>query len=107
MLKNKRQKQKQTNYVTLETYSEPCNDVSRVFLGRPVHTLNLPKRHHDWRRGKNVSKLLLADALKLHSLALFALRFLCKTFPKNYIMRRSSIRMMFQNSKIQKKFELL
>ena len=107
MLKNKRQKRKQKNHVTQEAYSEPYNDVSRVFLGRLIHTLNPGKRHHDWHSGKSVSKLVLADALKLHSLALFALRFLCKTFPKVYITRRSSISMMFQNSKIEKKFELL
>ena len=82
MLKNKRQKRKQKNHVTQEAYSEPYNDVSRVFLGRLIHTLNPGKRHHDWHSGKNVSKLVLADALKLHPLALFALRFFCKTFPK-------------------------
>ena len=57
MLKNKRQKRKQKNHVTQEAYSEPYNDVSRVFLGRLIHTLNPGKRHHDWHSGKKRFKI--------------------------------------------------
>ena len=38
-----------------------------------------PFRQHDWRRFLN---LVPPDALKMHSLAMPVLRFLCKTFSK-------------------------
>ena len=51
--------------------------VSRVFLGRPVHTSNRCKRHHGWHRAEKYLKFVSLDTLKMHSLALSFLRFLC------------------------------
>ena len=56
--------------------------VSRVFLGRPVHTLN-PQRHDQgWRWGEKFSKFLPPNTQKIQSVALSVLRFLCNTFSK-------------------------
>ena len=41
--------------------------------------LAVPFRHHGWRKFLN---LVPPDALKMHSLAVPVLRFLCKTFSK-------------------------
>ena len=66
-----------------QVYQKGTSNVCRVFLVRPAHTLNPWRCQHDWRRwAVNFSKFVLPDALKIHSLALFVLRFLCKTFPK-------------------------
>ena len=61
--------------------------------GNLVHTLN-PWRHHGWHRAVNFSKVVLPDALKMHSLALCVLRFLCKLFSKSYkfTLRESLLR---------------
>ena len=58
------------------------SDVSRVFLGRPVHTSNARSRQDGWRWAECFSKLVPPETLKKHSLALSTLKFLCKTFPK-------------------------
>ena len=49
--------------------------VDRLLLGIPTS----PFCHHGWRKFLN---LVLPDALKMHSLAVPVLRFLCKTFSK-------------------------
>ena len=60
---------------------EPFSDVSRVFLGRLVTSWSSPSpfRHHVWRKFLNLVPL---DVLKMHSLAVPVVRFLCKTFSK-------------------------
>ena len=57
------------------------SDVSRVFLGRSATSWSLPPlfHHHGWQKFLN---LVPPDALKMHSLAVPALRFPCKTFSK-------------------------
>ena len=57
-------------------------DVSRVFLSRPVHTSNPRRQYHGWRQTGKFSKFVPPNALKMHSLALSVLRFLCKPFSK-------------------------
>ena len=55
------------------------SDVSRVFVGKPVHSPN-PRTHlHGWIRAEKFSKCVSPDALKMHSLVLSVLRFRCKT----------------------------
>lgn len=49
------------------------------FLGRPVHTLNPQRCYHGCLRVSNSSKFV-PDALKMTSLTLSVLRFLCETF---------------------------
>ena len=49
--------------------------VDRLLLGIPTS----PFCHHGWRKFLH---LVLPDALKMHSLAVPVLRFLCKTFSK-------------------------
>ena len=58
------------------------SDVSIVFLGRLVHISKPRRRHHGWRKAEKFSKCVPPDTLKMHSLALSVLRFLCKTFSK-------------------------
>ena len=67
-------------YLNLLTYYI-SSDVSRVFLGRPVTSSSpsSPFCRHGWRKLLN---LVAPDALKMHSLAMPVLRFLCKTFSK-------------------------
>ena len=56
------------------------DNISSVFLGRPVTSWSSPSLfHHGWRKFLN---LVPPDALKIHSLAVPVLRFLCKTFSK-------------------------
>ena len=57
------------------------SDVSRVFLSRPVTSWSYPSPfpHHGWQKFLN---LVPPDALKMHSLTMPVLRFLCKTFSK-------------------------
>ena len=57
-------------------------DVSRDFLGSRVHRLNSQRCPHSWHRAENFSEFVLPDTLKIDSLALPVLRFLCKSFPK-------------------------
>ena len=47
------------------------------FLGRPVHPLNPHRCHYGWRLVDEKSKFVSPDTLKMHSLTLSALRFLC------------------------------
>ena len=56
------------------------SDISRVFLGRMVHTLNPWRCNHGWHLAEKCSKFVPPDTLKIHSLPLSVLRFLCKTF---------------------------
>ena len=76
------------------------SDVSRVFLGRPVHTQNPQRCHDGWCRGIKLSKSVPPHVLKMQSLALFVLRFLCKKFSKLlqfcYITKHSSSWITFQ-----------
>ena len=62
------------------------SDVSRAFLGIPVYKSNRRRCHHVWCQLGKFSKFVPLDALKMHSLApslaLYVLRFLCKTFSK-------------------------
>ena len=53
------------------------------FLGRPVHISDPRRCRHGWRRAEKFSKFVPPNTLKMHSLALSVLRFLCKTFPKS------------------------
>ena len=57
------------------------SEVSRVFLGRLEHTLNPWQLHHVLHQAEKF-KFVTPNALKMHSLALSVLRFLCKTFSK-------------------------
>ena len=59
------------------------SDASRVFLDRLVHISDPRRCHHGWRRAEKFSKFVPPNTLKMHSLALSVLRFLCKTFPKS------------------------
>ena len=59
-------------------WSTECHIQS--FFDRPVNTLSLQSCYHFWHRMSDLSKFEAADALKMYSLALFALRFLYKTF---------------------------
>ena len=80
------------------------SDVSRVFLGRPVHIWNAQRHHHGCCRAYTLSKLS-PNALKMHSKALSALRFLCKTFSKllKFVLRSIlSLGWFLRNSHIQK-----
>ena len=54
------------------------------FLGRPVHTLNPWRHHHDWSWAGKFSKFVPPDALNVHYLVLSVLRFFVKAFP-NYL----------------------
>ena len=57
-----------------DVHMSPLGTISdRVFLGRCEHV---------WRRVEKFSKFVPSDTLKMHSLALSVLRFLCKTFSK-------------------------
>ena len=52
------------------------------FGGRPVHTSN-PQKTEPWLAlNRYIFKIVPQNALKMHSLALPVLRFLCKTFFK-------------------------
>ena len=62
--------------------SSLISDVYRVFLGRPVHTSNPRRWHHGWRRVEKFSKFVPPETVKIRSLALSFLRFLCKSFFK-------------------------
>ena len=55
---------------------------TQSLFGKTGTYINPWRRYQSWRRAVNVSKFVLPDALKMHSLALFVLRFLSKTFPK-------------------------
>ena len=58
------------------------SDVSRVFLGRPIHISN-PRRHqHGWHQAEKCSIFVLPNTPKINSLAPYVLRFFCKTFSK-------------------------
>ena len=50
------------------------SDVSRVFLGKAIHTSNLRKYH--WHQADKFSKFVPSDTLKMHSLTLSVLIFL-------------------------------
>lgn len=52
-----------------------CSDISRVFLGRLIHILNPQRCHHGWCWVVKFSKFEPPDALKIHSVALYVLRF--------------------------------
>ena len=52
------------------------------FRGRPIHTSNSQKGHHGWRWAGKFLKFVPSDALKMHSLALYVLKFVCKAFSK-------------------------
>ena len=47
------------------------SDVSRVFLGRLVHTLNPWRHHYGWDANRYISKTVPPNALKMHSLTFF------------------------------------
>ena len=49
-------------------FLDTCSNVSRIFLGRPIHTLNPWRCHHGWCRAEKFSKFVLPDTLKMHSL---------------------------------------
>ena len=59
-----------------------CGNISRDFLGRPLHTLNPQRRHHGWCQPGKFSKFVPQRALKMHSQGLSVLRFFCKTLSK-------------------------
>ena len=67
----------------MKTALQISSDVSRV-LGRPIHTSNPRRGHHDWHQEGNFSKFVPPDAQKMHSLTLSVLRFFVKPFP-NYL----------------------
>ena len=56
----------------------------RLHLGVP----RPPFRHHDWQKFLN---LVPPDALKMHSLAVPVLRFLCKTFSKLHKLNNETL----------------
>ena len=60
---------------------EYVSDISRVFLGRPVTSWSSPSPFPPPWLSKFLN-LVPPDALKMHSLAVPVLRFLCKTFSK-------------------------
>ena len=60
----------------------PVSDLSRAFLSRPVHTLKPQRHQHGWYQLYKFPKPVPPDTPKMHSLDLFVLRFLCKTFFK-------------------------
>ena len=70
-------------------YSEPCQ-VSKIeswwiqsFFGVDrFYTLYSWRCSHGWRWAVNSSKFIPPDVLKIHSLTLFLLRFICKTLLK-------------------------
>ena len=52
-----------------------------LFLGRPVHTSNPQRHHHDWCQAEKFSKFAPSDTLNMHSWQ-SVFRFPCKTFSK-------------------------
>ena len=58
------------------------SDVSRVFLVRPVGTSNPRRWYHGWCEVSKFSKFVSPGTLKMLSLALSVLRFLCQKFCK-------------------------
>ena len=60
----------------------PTSDLSRVFLGRPIYTSNVERRRQGWRQADKCLKIVPPHTLKVHSLPVSVLRFLCKTFSK-------------------------
>ena len=80
------------------------SDISRVFLGRMEHTLNPWRCNHGWHLAEKCSKFVPPDTLKIHSLPLSVLRFLCKTFSillKLSLWKTLFCRWFFKNSYIQ------
>ena len=63
--------------------------ISRVFLDRPVHTLNPQMCYHGRHQLGKFSKFVPPDALKMHPLIMPVLRFLCKTSSKllNFVLQ--------------------
>ena len=57
------------------------SDVSRVLLGRLVHTSTPWRSHHDWHWAGNCSKFVPQETLKVHSLTLSVLRLFVRPFP--------------------------
>ena len=66
------------------------SDVSRVFLGRPVTSWSSPPpfRDHGWQK---FLSLVPPDTLKMHSLAVLVLRFLCKTVSKLHKLNNKTL----------------
>lgn len=58
------------------------SDLSRLLVGRTIHTLKPRRYHHGWYQVEKFSKFVPPDTLNMHSLALSAVRFLSKTFSK-------------------------
>ena len=56
------------------------SDVFRVFLGRPVQTLNPQWRCHGWSQANKFLKFVLPDTLEMHSQTLPFLDFFVKHF---------------------------
>ena len=56
------------------------SDVSRVFLGRPVHITNPQRNQHGWRQAEKFAIVVLPNTLKMHSLAPYVLIFFVKHF---------------------------
>ena len=68
-------------YIILYIYNTPSVTYPEFFWADWLHlvVLPLPFHHRGWRKFLN---LVPPDALKMHSLAVPVLRFLCKTFSK-------------------------
>ena len=58
------------------------SDIFRVFLSRVIHTSNSQSCYHGWCQMSKFSKFVLPDTLKMYSLALYVLRFLCEKLCK-------------------------
>ena len=74
------------------------SDVSRDFLDRPVQKFNQRRRHNGWRRDDTL--FVPPNALKMHSLVLPFLTFLCKKFTKLSKFTLQNILLRGWNSKI-------
>ena len=75
---------------------DPSSDnVSRAFLGTSVYYFNLKKHHCGWRWTENFPIFMPPDTLKMHSSALPVLRFLCKLFGIQMVIK-FGIHMVFK-----------
>ena len=88
-------------YVYFYYYVYYVSDLSRVFWGK-MGTLNLQRRPHGQGRAQKFSKYVPADTLKMHSLALSVLTFLCKTFSTS--IKLSLRKTLFRGSFFKKSY---
>ena len=88
-------------YVCSYYYAYYVSDLSRVFWGK-MGTLNLQRRQHGQGRAQKFSKYVPADTLKMHSLALSVLTFLCKTFSTS--IKLSLRKTLFRGSFFKKSY---